>query len=209
MSINIFDRPIIGYLELMARKHHEVPTLSDQIWLLISPFGAFSLSNAEYIEKTVKNLFVVTVDQMTRKIESLHQDAWRLSHTLYRMQASLEELDELTTHHSHPMSFVRLWVTSPYYNYYDAPTIRLLKDMTQDYSLSLQSMKGNTAALDQIKSELDGLRDQLVTSRSMFKDHSIETIIELFRKSGQRVEAKKRKLKRIEDGKRPQSIMLF
>lgn len=202
----MFDGPVMVCLERIAKKKHAVPTLSDRIWLISSPLGAFSLSDAEYIEKAVKNLLVVTVDQLTRKIESLHQDARRLSYTLYGMQASLEGLNEVTTLDSQSIDLIPLLLPFRFLNHHNAPTTRSLKDISEDYSVSLQSMKDNTAALNQMTSELNGLRDQVVIARPMFKDHSIETIIGLFKKSGQRV---KGELKRIEDEERPQSIMLF
>lgn len=64
-------------------------------------------------------------------------------------------------------------------------------------------MEETVAALNRIEAELGEFRDDYATPGLILKDHPLEVIVELLRKSGQRLETGKQKLEFIEEGARP------
>ena len=82
----------------------------------------------------------------------------------------------------------------------------LLTDMTEFYEKSSYVMQETIAALNHVEAELSEFRDDFATPGLILKDNPLEVIIALLRKSGQRLEAGKTKLERIEEGERVRRI---
>lgn len=176
---------------------------------MLNPLAAFNPSVADQSEGRVKHLFIDTANRISDKVKVLIDDSFDLGHGLDVIQETLDRIKELALDEigDLPRADIlrELWdrLARPDDYEEEKSHTTLLTDMTDFYSRSSFVMKETVAALNRIEAELSEFRDDYATPGLILKDYPLEVIIELLRKSGQRLEVGKQKLEFIEEGSRP------
>lgn len=177
----------------------------------MSPFAAFGPPDSAHSEEQVKHLFISTADRISNKVKLLVDDSFDLGHSLDAIQETLDRIKELALDEIGDLPRLdvlgALWTRLAHaddYNQHQSHS-SLLTDMTDFYESSSYIMEETVAALNRVEAELSEFRDDFATPGLILKDHPLEVIVALLRKSGQRLEAGKKKLESIEEGAaRPQ-----
>lgn len=177
----------------------------------MSPFAAFGAPDSAHSEEQVKHLFISTADRISNKVKLLIDDSFDLGHSLDAIQETLDRIKELALDEVGDLPRLdvlgALWTRlarADDYNQHQSHTT-FLTDMTDFYESSSYIMEETVAALNRVEAELSEFRDDFATPGLVLKDHPLEVIVALLRKSGQRLEAGKKKLESIKEGAvRPQ-----
>jgi hypothetical protein len=210
-TVHTFDEYAVKALESIAEWQRNPPALVRRAISAISPFAAFALANADSSEEQVKHLFIITAARISDKVKLLIDDSFDLTHKLDTIQETLDQIKELSINEIGDLPRMdvlgALWTRLACADDYEQHKSHtsLLTDMTDFYESSSSVMKETTEALNRVEAELSEFRDDFATPGLILKDHPLEVAIALLRKSGQRLEARKRKLEHIEEGgERPQ-----
>ena len=206
--VTIFDDYAVKSLENIAEREQNPPSLGTRALSALSPFAPFR--NTKPSETEVKDVFLRTATKSSGRVKLLIDDSFDLAHDLDLIQETLDRLEELTIDEGGDLPrqdvLGALWERLAHpddYEQHQSPS-SLLKHMTEFYDSSSFVMKETTAALNQIEAELGEFRDDFAAPALVLRDDPLEVIIALLRKSGQRLEAGKMKLERVEQGGRPQ-----
>ena len=181
-----------------------------QVLLGLSPFAAFTPSGLDQSEERVKHLFIHTADSISNKVQVLIEESFELGHNLDAIQETLDRIKELTIDEIGDLPRANilnaLWIhlARPDDHEQQKSHTNLLADMGEFYKRSSFVVEETVAALNRIEAEMGEFRDDYATPGLILKDHPLEVIVELLRKSGQRLEAGKQQLEFIEGGARVQ-----
>ena len=152
----------------------------------------------------MKHLLIYTADKISNKVRVLIEDSYQLDHSLEKIQSTLDGMKELVAAElgDLPRTHIlkALWnhlARSDDYEQLKSHTT-LLEDMTEFYKRSSSVMKETVAALNHIEAELSEFRDDYTTPVLILINDPLEVIIELLKKSGQRLETGWQKLESIE-----------
>ena len=208
-TVKDFDEYAVKALEGIAEQQQNPSTLSSRIILAISPFAAFSIANKDYIEEQVKHIFIVTAARISDKVKLLIDDSFDLARNLNIIQEILDRIKELAVDEIGDVPqrdiLSALWtrLARADDNEQHKSHTSMLTDMTEFYEKSSYVMRETAAALNRVKTEMSGFRDDLSAPGLILKENPLEVIIALLRKSGQLLEVGKTKLEQIEEGRRP------
>ena len=212
--VKIFDDYAVNALEGIAESQRNPPTLTSRLTWALSPFAAFSLTDAD-TEEQVKQVFINMATRISGRVKLLLDDSFDLDHSLDRIQESLDRIQELSVDEVGDLPQMdvlgALWsqLTRPDDHAQYLSHTSLLQDLSGFYKSSSNVMKETTAALNHIEAELGEFRDDFATPGLTLKDEPLEVVLALLRTAGQRLEAGKTKLERIEEGGRPQREKLL
>ena len=207
--VKIFDDYAVNALEGIAESQRNPPTLSSRLTSALNPFAAFSLTDADYTEEQVKQVFINMATRISGKVKLLLDDSFDLDHSLNRIQESLDRIQELSVDEVGDLPQMdvlgALWsrLARPDDHAQHLSHTSLLQDLSGFYKSSSNVMRETTAALNHIEAELGEFRDDFATPGLILKDEPLEVVLALLRTAGQRLEAGKTKLERIEEGGRP------
>lgn len=210
--IHIFDNDAVKVLNRIAERQRKLSALPRQILLAISPFAAFGPANAGYTEAQVKKIFITTLSQIIDEVRSLIKSSVDLDHQFDEIQSNLDQINKLAVNEIGNLPrwdvLSELWARLAYANEYEEYKSHqsLLSDLAWFYENSSRMIKETMIALNRIEAELnESGREYFGKPRLILSDHPLESIIALFRKAGQRLEAKHREFRRTKDRGRPQT----
>ena len=187
--------------------HQKKPLgLSERVLSTVNPLSALQLSITDHSEEHVKGVFISIAHQISQGVQVLIEDSFELGHNLDAIYEILRRIKELTVEELGDISYDDLLSTIWTFLIHNGEFFEqkshtaLLTDMNGFYKNSSSVLEETVAALNRIGAELSEFRDDYETPALILKDQPLEVTVALLRKSGQRLEAGKRKLNFIEEG---------
>ena len=212
MSIDIiqtFDEYAVKALEDITERLRNPSGLPDLISAILSIAG-FGHANVAPTKEQITRLFITTATKIGSKVDSLIGASLDLEQKLFVIQEKLDLINGLVIDEIGDLPRMNtlgaLWSRLAHPGDYEGLKSHssLLMNITRLYTNSSSLLKATTAALNCVEAELKESREDLTAPGWSLLDQPLEVIITLLRKSGQRLEAGKRKLLHTEDEEGPQ-----